>query len=368
MKSLTIKQDINLVLKKSKSTLSITSKILSGKTSLTSEVIEDWITEIWSWADENNIPDLVGTENKAWNSGGYWEGLPRNKKELLNLTYLNLMSNQLTKLPKEIGNLTNLTNLELQDNQLTELPKEIGNLTNLKDLSLWGNQLIELPKEIGNLTNLTELNLGSNELAEVPKEIGNFTNLTNLGLEDNQLIELPYEIFMLPNLKELYIDDNPDLILSEYQYFYLVCKFYYDGYYKNSLSSENSLSVISLDIANYDVSEIPSILCNFINLKELDCWYNNLTELPNKIGNLQKLEILKLGVNNLTKLPESIVNLTNLKFLQLHGNPLILSNKQIIWLDRLRQNGCIVSIDNSEKINNQTKLFDIKDGQFFYAK
>ena len=82
------------------------------------------------------------------------------------LKTLNINTNQLSELPKEIGNLTNLRKLYISNNKLSELPKEIGNLTNLRYLSISNNQLSELPKEIGNLTNLRELDISNNQLNE----------------------------------------------------------------------------------------------------------------------------------------------------------------------------------------------------------
>ena len=133
-KNLTIKQNTDLILKKSKSSLKITSNILSKRTSLIVEEDDSWIQRLWDWADNNDIPDLS-----------------RNKEKLLNLTELWLHCNKLTELPKEIGNLVNLTELILADNRLTQLPKEIGNLVNLTIFSLGCNELTQLPKEIGNL-------------------------------------------------------------------------------------------------------------------------------------------------------------------------------------------------------------------------
>ena len=128
--NLTTTQSTDLVLKKSKSMLNITNRILSGKTALT-QIDESWIQRLWDWADENEVGDLEWIENKYLDGGGYYKGFPRDKKTLLELTKLHLGSTQLTELPKEIGNLTNLTELYLGGNQLTALPKEIGNLNNL---------------------------------------------------------------------------------------------------------------------------------------------------------------------------------------------------------------------------------------------
>jgi len=208
-------QNSKVVLNRARKLINITNKILSKENRKDQD--DNWIYRLWKWADENGIPDLEWVENNNYDEGGYWRGLPRDKKKLLNLTKLNLSKNKLTKLSKEIGNLTNLTILLLGDNKLTELPKEIANLTNLANLSLSNNQLTKLPKEIGNLTNLSMLSLWNNQLIELPKEIVNLTNLTVLDLVRNQLTKLPKKIVNLTNLTELGLKYNPNLILTKEQ-------------------------------------------------------------------------------------------------------------------------------------------------------
>jgi len=107
---------------------------------------------------------------------------------------LDLSSNRLTEIPKEIAKLTNLTHLDLSSSQLKEIPKEIAKLTNLTSLDLSYNKLTEIPKEIAKLTNLTSLDLNSNQLTKIPKEIAKLTNLTDLDLRNNKLKEIPKEI------------------------------------------------------------------------------------------------------------------------------------------------------------------------------
>ena len=82
-KNLTTRQDTNLVLKKSKSILNITKKILTSETSLTTEIIEEWILEIWKWADIHNISI---------------QKIPRSKNELLSLISLQITPLQITPL------------------------------------------------------------------------------------------------------------------------------------------------------------------------------------------------------------------------------------------------------------------------------
>jgi hypothetical protein len=125
-------------------------------------------------------------------------------------------ANQLMELPPEIGNLVNLRFLSLGDNKLTRLPPAIGRMQGLIRLQLYENQLTELPPEIGNLVNLEVLRLQKNKLIKLPTEIGKLTNLRTLDLKDNQLTELPPEIMRLANLRKLEIAGNP-LRLSDAQ-------------------------------------------------------------------------------------------------------------------------------------------------------
>jgi len=121
--------------------------------------VDNWIINLWNWADQNHLCDLTWIEK----NGGYFIGLPRIEKTLIELQSLNLMNNKLIKLTDEISNLIHLTELILFNNTLSFLPKKIGNLSNLTKLYLNKNQLEKLPEEICNLTNLTNLSLHENE-------------------------------------------------------------------------------------------------------------------------------------------------------------------------------------------------------------
>ncbi len=246
-----INQNNKLMLKKSKSLMSITNNILSN---------DDWVQRLWDWADENSIPELTWIDKEEHKNGGYWYGLPKNKIELSTFKILNLIGyelkevskdishlinlhklylgkNNLHIIPNEIGNLTNLRRLELGGNKLTKLPQKISNLCNLIELSIWGNHLEELlpevdglrslkvlwlhknnlqeiPIQIGSLSKLNELALSKNKLKELPIEIGNLTNLEKLFLNENNLYILPHEITNLVCLKFFDIEDNPNLILT----------------------------------------------------------------------------------------------------------------------------------------------------------
>ena len=108
------------------------------------------------------------------------------------LQSLNLNSNQLQELPKEIAQLTSLQSLYLNSNQLQELPKEITQLTSLQSLDLSSNQLQELPKEITQLKRLTSFSVQNNAITNIPKEIISLKVLRSIRLSEEYLIE-PYK-------------------------------------------------------------------------------------------------------------------------------------------------------------------------------
>lgn len=165
---------------------------------------DDWLCEIWAWADEFGIPKTI---------------LPRDKVTLCACTELNLegsyglvdeeevnqISLKISHLPPAIGKLVNLRKLSLQNNSLTTLPTEIGHLTNLKYLNLMDNQLTELPVAIGQLSALNHLYLGDNQLTELPAEIGQLSGLESLVLWNNKLTSLPAELRKVNNIEKLYL-------------------------------------------------------------------------------------------------------------------------------------------------------------------
>ena len=125
---------------------------------------------------DNNLSKLPGIISKL--------------TQLKYLERLDLSGNDLEKLPDSIDKLGQLVFLDLSDNSIKSLPKSIGELTNLVYLNLAKNRLRKLPDSIGNLTQLTQLYLFENKLTRLPTSMGNLKNLTELGLEDNGSVDI----------------------------------------------------------------------------------------------------------------------------------------------------------------------------------
>jgi Leucine-rich repeat (LRR) protein len=209
--------------------------------------------------------------------------------ELSNLTELNIFKNPFTALPESINQLSNLTVLDLSDTELTTLPESLFRLPNLALLDVSGNSLESLSESIGLLTNLTELTISGNNLKTLPGSIDQLVNLTKLIVAGNRLTIVPESIFSLPNLTELRIIGNSFETLPEFR----------EG--------------------------------DLLNLTNLIISGNSFRTLPDSIGKLSKLTTLHLSDTAIRDLPETLGNLQGLEELFFHNAPL--SDETMIWLD-----------------------------------
>lgn len=152
--------------------------------------------------------------------------IPESVRGLHSLTYLDLRSNQLTILPREIC-LLPLQIFLISNNRLTTLPDELGRMSDLTELDAGCNQLTHLPARLSELTNLRSLCVRSNQLVYLPRGkqfsssvlkvvqlIFMSTELTSLSLvaldvSCNKIASLPVELRLMTSLVELDLADNP---------------------------------------------------------------------------------------------------------------------------------------------------------------
>ncbi len=78
-----------------------------------------------------------------------------------------------------------------------------------------------------------------------------------------------------------------------------------------------------LDLSEIQLTELPDILGNLVQLQVLNLSENLLATLPESLGNLKRLRVLNLFANRLRELPETFANLTELEVIRLDQNQLI---------------------------------------------
>ncbi|ETN61923.1 hypothetical protein AND_006407 [Anopheles darlingi] len=83
-----------------------------------------------------------------------------------------------------------LTELDAACNQITHLPGRMGDLRHLRSLNLRSNQLVYLPRDLTCLE-LTFLDISSNKIATLPVELRLMSSLVDLELSDNPLTSPP---------------------------------------------------------------------------------------------------------------------------------------------------------------------------------
>lgn len=100
------------------------------------------------------------------------------------------------------------------------------------------------------------------------------------------------------------------------------------------LQNASKFPLEELYIINLKVflSQVPSEVFMFENLKILELFQNNLKFLPNDLKKLQKLEILRLDMNPLLSLDEQVMTLSNLKELGIEKTQISTSE-----IDTIRQ-------------------------------
>ncbi|KAG4072416.1 hypothetical protein HA402_004348 [Bradysia odoriphaga] len=133
--------------------------------------------------------------------------IPETVRGLHSLSYLDLRSNQLSVLPREIC-LLPLQVLLVSNNRLLSLPEELGRMDLLTELDVSCNQITHLPARMSDLKSLKSLSLRSNQLVYLPKEV-TCLQLVSLDISCNRIATLPVELRLMTSLVSLELENNP---------------------------------------------------------------------------------------------------------------------------------------------------------------
>ncbi|MCP4439331.1 MAG: hypothetical protein GY810_10365, partial [Aureispira sp.] len=163
-----------------------------------------------------------------------------------------------------------------------------------------------LPASIGNLRKLTNLNLREIQIADFPESIGQLQNLIELNIDWLAVRSMPKTVAQLRYIKTLdfsgafYQEEEEEQVLT----------LGWLGYWTQ---------IITLDLSDNNIKEIPTSIGDLVNLKKLNLGRNPIEQLPESIGNLQSLISLDATNTALKELPQSFVQLKNLKSCFLKG-------------------------------------------------
>lgn len=155
------------------------------------EEIEEWIQNLWDWADEHQISS---------------DKLSRKKVNLLKMTSIDFTGLKLTNIPTGLCNLQNINELVLWDNELTFLPDDIVRLSNLKKLNLRGNAKLYLSP------------IQMKWVKELQKNSVVFIDEIKLIPDKNKLVELIKQkvLTMFKTEHNVDLNNNPQIILRIY--------------------------------------------------------------------------------------------------------------------------------------------------------
>ncbi|XP_044743724.1 leucine-rich repeat-containing protein 40-like isoform X2 [Chrysoperla carnea] len=234
---------------------------------------------------------------------------------LEDLVYLNLHDNCLTKLPEEIGNLSKLAKLDLSRNKIAVFPIPLCKLVELTTLNMSHNHLTHLHQNFTDLIMLEFLDLSENKINKLPRGMGFLIRLVDLNLSHNVLTSLPLDIVNLRDLTKLDISYNNLKLLPE-------------------MGELRSLEYLYAN--NNNLIKIPSMTgCN--NLKECYFGFNEIEALHSDMyHDMRSVKILDLPNNKLEEIPEGISVMQNLIRLNLQNNSLIYLPNTLCLLPHLQ--------------------------------
>jgi hypothetical protein len=91
-------------------------------------------------------------------------------EKVISIAINGMMHEAVDSVPPFIGEFVNLEFLYLTDQIISKIPNEIGKLTKLKELSFGGCQLTSIPDFIFDMTHLLEITIPNNQFTEEYKE------------------------------------------------------------------------------------------------------------------------------------------------------------------------------------------------------
>ena len=224
---------------------------------------------------------------------------------------LNASSNFLTTLtPQMINALLSyrkLTSLDLSDNLLTEFPEELNQLKHLEKLNLFYNRFQNIDIKIASLKNL---NLSQNRLTALPPNLP--PNLQTLSFDFNLLHGLAFSHATLTKLTLVLTElewISPDISFPSLLHLDLS---------KNNLAMMPNLTKLAPKLEFLDLSDnfLPEMPIPPLSIKEYIIKQNLILELPSNLCKFKNLINLNVSNNHIEFIPALPPSIEALVFAQ----------------------------------------------------
>ena len=92
-----------------------------------------------------------------------------------------------------------------------------------------------------------------------------------------------------------------------------------------------------LDLSKNRLIELPAFVFEFVSLEVLDLTKNKLSTFPNGLCRLSNLKRLLIGSNDIASLPDCTEYITQFEYLDLYDNPIAYLPQSMMRLDHLKK-------------------------------
>lgn len=233
------------------------------------------------------------------------------------LKYINLSEMKLAYLPKSIGRLGALEHLDLGQNNLRFIPNELLKLPKLKKVILTGNPMrgmsLELLAELEKRGN--DYHLDADRRERMKKGYAHYDARLQFANYLFSVFERATKAILFDELVGGYLGYYPNG--KEREHDEKTKKFV-----KKKLAKivKNVPYMTHANLSGYELSEVPEIVKDWLQLKVMLLSNNDLIYLPEFFQGLRSLEKLDLSYNRFTYFPSALHECESIEELILHHN------------------------------------------------
>ena len=241
----------------------------------------------------------------------------------------------LTQLPSEFVGCRRLTTLDVSNNNLVAIPLAVGFCRQLSVFDFSTNSVSLIPESLGMCTNLATLKLAANMVRDIPPHVGLLTNLTVLDISHNP---------MQPVITAMFDMCGMSLGLTFLRQVYYALKNLnrgeQDGASEDDDSPQEDVALQKLlegggrpemDLSGFKLQAWPPHLCasssvcvlhRIVHVMSLNLSNNELCEVPEHVSSLANLKCLNLARNKIVSIHCALSVLTQLNSLDMSFNKL----------------------------------------------